>query len=287
MTSPLLQPARSITRRLGRRARQAYVAGPRLADALDASRRLRARGITSTLGFWNSAADPPRTVADVYMGSVEVLGSEALGSRLALKTPALGLSGRLVAEIVGNSRGAGVDVVFDSLAPEEAEPTLALAIANANAGDGGVGCTLPARWRRSRRDAEAAVEAGLAVRVVKGQWADPSGEPDLWRGFLDLVDSLAGRARQVSIATHDVVLAREALRRLGRAGTRCELELLVGLPLAPGIGLARAARVPVRVYVPYGHASLPYAVRRGGQSPRVFWWAAQDVVLGARKGRIR
>jgi proline dehydrogenase len=285
MTSSLLQPAGGFTRLLGGRARRAYVAGPGLADALDASGSLLARGITSTLGFWNSAADPPRTVADVYLASVEALGSQALGSQLAVKTPALGLSGGLVAEVVARSRDAAVDVVFDSLAHEDAEPTLSLALASAR--DARIGCTLPARWRRSRRDADAAVEAGLAVRVVKGQWPDPDGEPDLRRGFLDVVDSLTGRARQVGIATHDVALAREALRRLRLAGTRCELELLLGLPLGPGLRLARAAAVPVRVYVPYGHAYLPYAVRRCRRSPRVLWWAAQDVVLGPRKGRIR
>jgi proline dehydrogenase len=75
----------------------------------------------------------------------------------------------------------------------------------------GLGCAIPGRWRRSLEDAEHAIELGVRVRVVKGQWPDPQQpDIDLRDGFLAVIDALAGRAASVGIATHDLPLAREA-----------------------------------------------------------------------------
>ena len=150
------------------------------------------------------------------------------------------------------------------------------------------GCTLPARWRRSLRDADEAVDLGLRVRIVKGQWADAGAEtklPDLEirERFLAIVRALAGRARRVVVATHDPALARPALECLRAAGTACELELLFGLPVRSLLPVARAAGVPVRFYVPYGHAWLPYCLSQARQHPRILWWTMRDWLLGWRR----
>src|SRR5437870_9369637 len=146
-----------------------------------------------------------------------------------------------------------------------------------------VGCTLPARWCRSLSDVDQAVALGVRVRVVKGQWPDPAGsDPDVQRNFLAIVESLAGRASRVGVATHDPQLARAALAHLCATGTACELELLYGLPARTPLEIARAAGVPVRFYVPYGHAWLPYGLSQARQHPRVLWWAMRDLLAGSR-----
>ena len=194
MIGPLLAPLAAAERRARQRAGQAYVAGPSLADALLVCRRLTGVGMPTTVGFWDGGDDPPRLVADTCLSAVGSLAALGPGSRLAVKAPALGLAVELVAEVVETSRQAGVAVHFDALGVETAEPTLALISALAPSG-GPLGLTLPARWGRSADDADAAVELGLAVRVVKGQWPDESTHmPDPRRRFLDLVDRLAGRA---------------------------------------------------------------------------------------------
>ena len=164
--------------------------------------------------------------------------------------------------------------------PEVADQTLSL-IADALESYPKLGCTLPGRWRRSLLDADRAVKLRLNVRVVKGQWVDPD-EPNLdpAAGFLAVIDRLAGQASHVAVATHDPQLAGEGLRRLLAAGTSCEVELLFGLPMRRAIRVAREAGVPVRVYVPYGHAWLPYLLSQARQHPRVVWWLFQDLLLG-------
>jgi proline dehydrogenase len=37
--------------------------------------------------------------------------------------------------------------------------------------------------------------------------------------------------------------------------------------------------VPVRVYVPYGQAFLPYAMSQLKQNPRIAWWLVRDLVM--------
>ena len=66
---------------------------------------------------------------------------------------------------------------FDSLAPEHADRTFA-AIARLRSRHPklSLSVSLPGRWERSVADADWAIRHGVAVRVVKGQWADPAAE---------------------------------------------------------------------------------------------------------------
>src|SRR5262249_11246170 len=136
-----------------------------------------------------------------------------------------------------------------------------------------LGCTLPGRWPRSVFDADRAAEMGLRVRVVKGQWADLSVDINPEQGFLNIIDRLgAQRARHVAVATHHPNLARTALSRLLTTGTSCELELLYGLPSQSLIRIGRELNVPVRMYVPFGRAWLPYRLKQIPGNPRLVAW---------------
>jgi proline dehydrogenase len=120
------------------------------------------------------------------------------------------------------------------------------------------------------------------VRVVKGQWPDPSHPVDPSEGFLRIIERLAGRARHVSVATHDPKVAKAGLSALLARGTACELELLYGLPVRAVLPIAKEAGVPVRVYLPYGHAWLPYVVYRLREEPRVAAWLLRDLIDSLR-----
>src|SRR5262249_11770482 len=188
-------------------------------------------------------------------------------------------SADLLAEVLERSQRARVPLHFDALGVETAERTLRHLASVPLAGPP-LGCTLPGRWRRSLDDADRAIGLGLNVRVVKGEQPDAGrAEGDLRRGFLAVVNRLAGRARRVAIATHDVPLAREALRRLGDAGTPGGLELLFGLPARRLIGMGRAGAIPLRLYVPYGRPVLPYCLSQATERPAVMWWVTRDVLF--------
>lgn len=259
-----------------RKAAQSYVAGPDLRDALLVAQTFAARGVTaSTLCFWDAQDDLPRHVADMYLETVRAIQSAHLDSYISIKAPSLAFDAGLVAEIAETAAETGIRVHFDSLGAETVDRTFRL-IEQARTHQAPLGCTLPGRWRRSPRDAEMAAHMGLHVRVVKGQWSDPSQAIDPHAGFLDVIDALAGRGATVAVATHQPELAATAIGKLQSAGTPCEMELLYGLPSRAVLTVARDLAVPVRYYLPYGHAWLPYALGQARRNPRILWWVLRD-----------
>lgn len=246
---------------VARKASRNYIAGPALEDAQRVSRHLIDRGYWVTQGYWDGSGDAPEQVLDTYLAALRQLAGIEGNHYLSLKIPALRYDREMFAAVLAASRRLSVPLHFDSLAPEHADRIHAFIRNHSQPDSGDIGCTLPGRWRRSVEDADRASELGLNVRVVKGQWEDPGNpERDPRSGYLEVVDRLAGKARCVRVATHDASLAREALNRLKAAGTRCELELLFGLSVTSLVSLAAELNVPVRIYIAFGHAYLPYAL---------------------------
>lgn len=259
-----------------RKAARNYVAGPELADALRLAQTFAARGVpASTLCFWDADGDLPRHVADMYLATVRAIQGAHLDSYVSIKAPSLAFDAALIAEIAQAAHGAGIRMHFDSLGAETADRTFQL-IESARAYGARLGCTIPGRWRRSPADAHAAAQMGLRVRVVKGQWADPGVAVDPHAGFMNVIEALAGGHAPVAVATHHPALAGAAIRKLQASGTACEMELLYGLPSRSVLKVARELGVPVRYYLPYGHAWLPYALRQARRDPRILWWVLRD-----------
>jgi len=274
MLRKLIEP---IAMPLLRRATRGYVAGDELKDALDVSRAAAAHGYAVTICYWQPPDEAPEQVAQHYLGALDKIAAEDFDGRLAIKVPALHEREDLVNEIVAHAGQIGVNIDFDSHAPEQADAVYSVAEAMTDRDTRIAGCAIPGRWPRSLDDAERAIALGLRIRVVKGSWPDPEHpHMDMREGFLNVIDRIAGRAREVGVATHDAWLAREAMRRLTAAGTRCEQELLFGLPLEPAAAEGRKARIPARIYISYGSAWLPYSVSRAFSNPRVIAWLARD-----------
>jgi len=128
-----------------------------------------------------------------------------------------------------------------------------------------LGATVQANLLRTPSDADALVQAGVHVRLVKGAYVEATGahrfgEPtDL--AFLRLGFRLAERGANWSLATHDGRL-REAL--LLAHGT-LPVEQLFGVR-PEVLDELRARGVPTRVYVPYGPNWYRYWARRVAES---------------------
>jgi proline dehydrogenase len=263
------------------RAARAYSA-PTIEDTRRICFNLRDQGFGSTVCFWNGDTDTVEHITRSCLQLVELLSNLDDHSYLSLKLPPMQFDKSAVAAILKAAAQVHQRVHFDSHGPEDADRMFAT-IGGALGHKGHLGCTIPGRWLRSIEDARLAADWGLRVRVVKGQWLDPQ-KPDLDMrlGFLRIIDELCGRATCVAVASHDVPLAREALCRLLLAGTPCELELLHGLPRRMAVKMGRRLHVPIRFYVPYGKAWLPYLLGQARRNPRVLGWFARDLVLGIR-----
>lgn len=261
-------------------AGRVYVPGHTLQDALAIARPLAGEGVACTLGYFHNGNDSPPAVAMNAMAIAAAMAELDPPGYLSLKVPALGYATGLLDTVLEAARQRGVLTHFDSHEHATAEPTLRC-VEHAVEQGAAVGLTIPGRWQRSPEDAAVAAELGVRVRVVKGEWADPTAPRlDPRQGFLAVIDRLAGTTREVAVATHDPGLARQAIGRLHAAGTRCELELLHGLPRREMLALAREFGVPVRLYIPFGIAWRPYALGKAADNPRILWWIVRDTASG-------
>ena len=269
------QSVAALKQRTVDRLAAAYIAGPHLAEAIHLCRKIAENGWSSMICPWDGPEDTPETVASNYHLALKSIVRENLDCYLSVKVPALGYDIEKLSKLLQEARAHGVRVHFDSHHAGSASDTFTL-LERGIGIHGDLGCTLPSRWRRSFSDAERAIDWGISIRVVKGQWPDPA-EPGLdpTARFLDLIDVLRGRAAHVGVATHDASLAKEALLRLQRSGTPCQLEQLFGLPLHT-ISVTRPLGVSTRIYVAYGRAWLPYCISQVRRRPAMLLWMARD-----------
>lgn len=268
-------------RRIGDIAGRAYVPGAELADALRIARPLAAAGFSTTLGYFHNWRETPAQMVETLRSSIDALAALRPQGYVSVKAPGFRYAPEVVEAIADAARTQDIVAHFDSHEHVTTDATWECVRQCVEAG-ANTGLSIPGRWRRSPDDAAMAADLGLRVRVVKGEWADP-GAPGLdpRAGFLKVIDTLAGRAREVAVASHDLALARTSLQRLQAAGTPCELELLNGLPRTRLIALGRELGVSIRLYVPYGASWRPYAISKALHNPKIFWWLARDSVLGA------
>lgn len=281
MSDPVTQLKRAVLKRAG----QAYLAGPAPSDAVLVADGVHVRGHRATLSYWNAPEDPPAHINAQTATVVRAAGERAAWADVAVKAPAMKFDADLVTDLAEESRDRGVRLWFDSHAPAFTDQTLDLAETASSVGCE-VGVALPARWRRSAEDADRATSAGLAVRIVKGQWADPDARDEVRAMYLSLVERLLGRASFVGLATHDDWLLQQASGMLHGRSTPFEFQLLHGLSPRQALAIARAHEIPVRFYIPFGHPSLVYSMRTIWENRRHATWLAQDLVFGGRKGSL-
>jgi proline dehydrogenase len=282
ITRKLLSPCAPLLTKAAR----AYVTGPELSDAMNTAYCLARRGAASTLCFWDSVDDSKERVAGMYSRTIRALACSDINSYVSIKAPSLNFDPILFSTILDETQCERIRIHFDALAWDSVEATFQM-IERVQAHHPFLGCTLPGRWLRSVTDADRAVALRLSVRVVKGQWPDPKApNRDMRSGFLEVVDALAGRARHVAVATHDPLLAVSAFERLRETNTSCELELLFGLPDREVVERTRVFEVPVRYYLPFGHAWLPYALGKAKRNPRILWWVIRDCLFGRRASSL-
>lgn len=281
-TEPPDVAVRSFKRRIGekvslaimpliKRAARPFLGGETIDDALCVSACLRDEGFATALSYWDGGSESLKDMEVISLAAMTAMAPFARESYLSLKPPAFLFSQQSAQLLAAAAAPHGLRIHFDSHGAEVADlQREMLEVMLVTLAPEYLGTTLPGRQWRSLRDADWAIKNELNVRVVKGAWPDPADpNRDLQEGFLDVIDRLAGRARHVAVATHDFALSREAIGRLRAAGTACEIEVLLGMPVQALLTWAKAHAVKVRVYVPYGCGFIPNAAGVLRRNPRL------------------
>ncbi|HUN66685.1 MAG TPA: proline dehydrogenase [Bacteroidota bacterium] len=274
--------AQSLKKWVVTRMAASHLAGLHVTDALTVCAAASRRGWTTTLGYWNDPHDTPADAARAYHAALDAILTTPLNSYLSVKVTILQYDYGCISDLLGKAAAQGVRIHFDAMDPSSAEPTFSL-LERSLAAHSNLGCTLPSRWRRSLTDADRVAGLGIPVRIVKGQWADPADQRiDPRAGFISVVQHLAGSRARVAVATHDRPLARRALGILTDSSTACEMEQLSSLPQNCA-SVAAALGVPFRIYVPFGHPSLPYDIWQARARAGIIVWALRDFIAGRHR----
>ena len=243
-----------------------------VSEGAELCRILQGHALLTTLGRLSKSGDDPAQIVHEYQQASNSLLSSPVPERfyLSLKPPALNFDPEFAAAIAATALTNGHGVHFDSHKFAETDATLRLLEEilkrKLPSGDSRRGwnfsLSIPSRWKRSAADARWAVERGVRVRLVKGDFgATAAEEVEPGRGFLDLVRQLAGAVPNLALATHDCALARESIAICQKAGSVPQLELFFGRPASDILALSRETGVPVGFYVPYGDTLLVYVIR--------------------------
>lgn len=281
---PMLRPG---VRWLQDKATLNYTSGPEADNAITTAGYVDQLGYKITIGYWNLANESPQQVMVQNHRALKLLSDNSIHDYLSIKAPAFKFNHDAYLSLIEASIQENVSLHFDSLHPEHTDATINLIKFFSDQYKNVPGFTLPGRWPRSLDDAEQAIQLGSTIRVVKGQWPDPDW-PDIdpAKGFMDIIKKLAGHGLPVRVASHDPVLVRKALSHLKETETACELEVLYGLPLQHVIPIAASYAVPVRIYIPFGYAWLPYCISAIRKNPAILWWLFRDALGGSYLKRI-
>lgn len=273
---------KKIRHRIKNKIASRHVAGPQVDDALEVCRWAKEEGYSCILSPWKSGDENARSMFESYKLSMAALYNENIDGYLSIKLDAIDYDFEIFKDLVQIGHKFGIRIQIDSLDPYSAPTTFRFLEKMVDHHDL-LGCTLPSRWHRSLADADRALELGLSVRVVKGQWPDRTNSNlDCRKNYLAIVEKLADRARYVGIATHDLPLAKIALSSLLEAGTYCEFEQFFSLPLN-GRETAQKLGCPYRIYVAYGQPGLPYNIRFALTRPVIAAWVLADFVLNRKR----
>ena len=256
------------------RAASRYVAGRSLEPALATVKTLLERGHGVSVDLFGERVTDPGIadrVAEEYVELAAALPPAPSDawlsvdlSHLALDTDAGAVAERLAAIAWALPPERRVQVGAEDAARTDAIRACVLDVAARGLADR-LGATVQANLLRSPSDADALVDAGVHVRLVKGAYVEPVGAHPFGEAtdvaFLRLAFQLAERGAIWSMATHDGRL-REALE-LARGPL--PVEQLYGV--RPDVLDELHGRgIPTRVYVPYGPNWYRYWMRRIAES---------------------
>jgi proline dehydrogenase len=279
----------------GRRVARRWVAGETLDDAIEATRRLNARGISVSLDHLGenvNAADEARAAAADYVAILDRIYAERVEANISIKPTALGLDIAMdlcrenVACVVNRARAHGIFVRVDMEGSDYTQRTLDL-VAELRREYDNVGTVVQSYLYRTPEDVEALIASRTRVRLVKGAYLEPPSvaypqKADVDEQYVRLMYELLERGVYPAIATHDeriIACARRFVADRGIARARFEFQMLYGIRRDLQDRLTSEG-YNVRVYVPYGTQWYPYLTRRMAERPANLMFIVGNALRG-------
>jgi proline dehydrogenase len=272
-----------------RRAVHRFMPGETLEKALDAADELEERGIPCVLTQLGENVETERDADQVvvhYRSVLDAVRFRDLDVQLSVKPTHLGMdlgldgTVRRVGWLLETAEASGIPLWIDMEDSSYVDRTLELFL-ELLPGRRDFGICLQAYLHRTGADMDRVLEAGGAVRLVKGAYRE---SPDVAirgkRKVDDAYRTLAGRLLDHAetrndgvlhvLGTHDLALLESLVGPL--RGSRdvaipgAEVQMLYGIRTRDWPRL-QAAGVPLRILISYGERWFPWYMRRLAERP--------------------
>jgi proline dehydrogenase len=279
-----------------RRSVSRFMPGETVQDALSAAVALRRQNVgTVFTQLGENISDPKEAeqVAAHYVGVIDQIRAQGLGTELSVKLTQLGLD-------------LGRDLCFENLrriiAHEDARKTVWVDMEASSYVDAtlevyrrarlafpNVGLCVQAYLYRTKDDLASLISIGAGVRLVKGAYKEPPDrayprKKDVDENYFALAQELvSARAREKGVraafATHDCDLIRRITDWAAASNLpkdAYEFQMLYGIQRAEQLRLAREGWRSI-VLVAYGSYWYPWFVRRLAERPANVWFLARNL----------
>jgi proline dehydrogenase len=260
-----------------------FIAGETVSEAIEAARRVEARGLTHTLDLLGervTTLEEAEAAARAYLKVVEAIVQSGIGRNLSLKLTQLGLDVDKASaidnlrKILERAEPTGFFVRVDMENSTYTDVTLEIFETLWQQGYRQIGIVLQAALYRTEHDLRRINALGARVRLVKGAYNEPKSiayqkKADVDAAYARMVRTLLTEGVYPAIATHDpkmIDLARVYANEHDVAPDRFEFQMLFGVRRDLQARLVKDG-YRLRVYIPFGREWFPYFMRRLGERP--------------------
>jgi proline dehydrogenase len=297
-----LSTKKSVTDAIARRGMRhgfarRFVAGESLEQTIPIAAALCAAGrrvILNQLGENVASAGEARGARDSYIRALHALDAAALDANISIKPTQLGLDQdrelciSLTGEIAATAKSLGRGIEIDMEGSAYTEETIAI-YESVQRRHGNAGMAMQSYLHRSLQDLKRLAPVRPKIRLVKGAYRESPAiafqkKKDVDANFRLLLDALlqlsANGGALAAIGTHDPALiahAQERIRQLGLTGERYEFQMIYGIRRDLQEQLVSAGH-PLRIYLPFGTAWVPYFMRRLSERPANLWFVLRSLL---------
>jgi proline dehydrogenase len=270
---------------MGRKVSGRFVAGMTVADALDATARTNALGMSvsiDNLGENVTNVAEAKESAALYHELIDDIVERKLDANVSMKLTHMGLdvdpvlARSIASDLVDHAVRAKNFVRVDMEGSPYTQKTLDLVHElHAQPGHAGhVGAVIQAYLHRSEADVRELCAKGIRIRLCKGAYKEKpeiafQEKAEVDANFVSLMKILLKSGTYHGIATHDPKMIEATIafaRSEGIPATAFEFQMLYGVRRDLQEQLVREGW-RMRVYIPFGTEWYPYLMRRLAERP--------------------
>lgn len=272
-----------------------YIAGDKLEDAVNVTRRLNEKGIMTTMDVLGEDVFNRVDATKSKEASIKVLDAienNKLNGNLSLKLTSMGLKFDFdfclasLKEILFEAKKRNIFVRIDMEDSSCTDDTIRI-YQEAKKEFSNVGIVIQTYLHRSYDDVDRLIRTGANFRICKGIYIEPESiafksKEEINNSFLRIIRNIFANKTYVGIATHDEKLVEGAYKLIEEFGKRkdeYEFQMLLGVRENLRDKILKDGH-RLRVYIPFGTHWYQYSIRRFKENPHMAGYVFKSIFSG-------